>query len=129
MKLRAELTNTTNIQIFNDDSLDYIRGSKETTNAEEIDLLQNNKAYLPKRDEDKNTNIEDTNETSIDSLKNSEEKVKTTANNGHKNHNCKSCGKSFSRAGSLKEHMRTVHEGLKDHKCDSVVNVFLKQDT
>ena len=47
-----------------------------------------------------------------------------TVHKGHKNHKCKSCGKSFSKAADLKRHIHTDHEGHKDHKCDSCVKLF-----
>ena len=34
---------------------------------------------------------------------------------GHKDHKCENCGKSFSE-GQLKIHIHTVHEGHKDYK-------------
>ena len=34
-------------------------------------------------------------------------------------HNCESCGKSFSNLPNLKRHIYTIHEGRKDYKCDS----------
>ena len=36
---------------------------------------------------------------------------------GHKDHKCKSCGKSFSQPGNLKKHIHKIHKGHKDHKC------------
>ena len=51
---------------------------------------------------------------------------------------CYSCGKSFTQAGNLRVHIKTVHEGHsnfecdscdkghKDHKCDSCENHSLK---
>ena len=44
--------------------------------------------------------------------------------NGQKDHKCDSCGKSFSQAGTLKKHNNTVHNGQKDHKCDSCRKAF-----
>ena len=32
--------------------------------------------------------------------------------------NCDCCGKSFTRASSLKRHVKIVHEGIKDHECN-----------
>ena len=45
-------------------------------------------------------------------------------------HKCESCGnKSFSTAGVLQRHINTVHEGQKDHKCESCGKSFyLKSD-
>ena len=40
-----------------------------------------------------------------------------TVHRGHKDHKCKSCGKSFVQAGDLKRHNHTIHEGHKDYKC------------
>ena len=40
-----------------------------------------------------------------------------TVHEGQKDHSCESCGKSFSQAIYLK-HIHTVHEGHKDHKCE-----------
>ena len=37
---------------------------------------------------------------------------------------CESCGKSFSIARSLRNHIYTVHEDHKDYKCDSCSNSF-----
>ena len=34
------------------------------------------------------------------------------------------CGKSFSKSGSLKYHIKTIHEGQRDHKCDSCGKSF-----
>ena len=31
---------------------------------------------------------------------------------------CKTCGKSFSRSGELKKHIKTIHEGQRNYKCD-----------
>ena len=39
---------------------------------------------------------------------------------------CKFCGKSFTRAFSLKEHMMNVHEGKKQHKCSFCQKLFSK---
>ena len=45
-----------------------------------------------------------------------------TVHNGQKD--CDTCGKLFSRAGTLKIHIKTVHNGQKDHKCDSCEKAF-----
>ena len=47
-----------------------------------------------------------------------------TVHEGNKDHKCKSCGKSFSEAGSLKKHIHTVHEHHKDYKCISCCKSF-----
>ena len=44
--------------------------------------------------------------------------------NGKKDHNCDSCGKSFSQAEDLKRHIYSVHNGKKDYKCDSCGKEF-----
>ena len=36
---------------------------------------------------------------------------------GIKDHKCELCDKYFSEKGNLDKHMKTVHEGIKDHKC------------
>ena len=41
-----------------------------------------------------------------------------------KEYKCESCGKSFTQAGSLNKHIKTVHEGHKDFKCDSCEKSF-----
>ena len=38
--------------------------------------------------------------------------------NGQKNHKCDSCGKVFPPTGHLKAHINAVHNGQKDYKCD-----------
>ena len=38
-----------------------------------------------------------------------------TIHEGHKQHKCESNGKSFSQAGTLKKHIHTVHDAHKDH--------------
>ena len=38
--------------------------------------------------------------------------------NGQKDHTCNSCGKAFSDTGHLKIHINAIHIGRKDHKCD-----------
>ena len=35
-----------------------------------------------------------------------------------RNHNCDSCGKSFTESGSLKIQIKAIHEGQKNYKCD-----------
>ena len=35
---------------------------------------------------------------------------------GHKDHSCESCDKSFSLAGNLKTHINKIHEENRDHK-------------
>ena len=49
--------------------------------------------------------------------------------NNHKEkcHNCKTCGKLFPSYENLKNHIKTVHEILKNHKCDSCENSSLAQ--
>ena len=41
-----------------------------------------------------------------------------------KNYKCDSCGKSFTRLGYLKIHIKIVHEGQKNYKCDSCEKTF-----
>ncbi len=41
-----------------------------------------------------------------------------TVHNGQKDHKCDSCGKTFSLSVNLKKHINSVHNGQKDHKCD-----------
>ena len=48
-----------------------------------------------------------------------------TIHEGHKDQKFKSCGKSFSQVGNLKKHIHTIHEGHKDHKCDSCSKYFV----
>ena len=47
-----------------------------------------------------------------------------TVHEGVKNHKCDACGKSFSEAGTLKKHLRATHEGVKNHKCDTCGKAF-----
>ena len=39
--------------------------------------------------------------------------VEDSVHEGHKNHKCEACGKSFSNAENLKRHFNTIHEGHK----------------
>ena len=43
---------------------------------------------------------------------------------GQKNHNCDTCGKSFSGARRLRNHINSVLACQKNHKCDSCGKVF-----
>ena len=36
-----------------------------------------------------------------------------------KMHKCEFCKKNFSQNGSVKRHVKTVHENVKTHKCES----------
>ena len=47
-----------------------------------------------------------------------------TIHDGHKDHKCESCGKSFSQAENLKRHIQTVHEDHKDYRCESCDKSF-----
>ena len=41
-----------------------------------------------------------------------------TVHEGLKEYKCSSCNKEFGLRGNLIKHVRTVHEGLKNHVCD-----------
>ena len=41
-----------------------------------------------------------------------------TVHEGQKDHKCKSCGELFTRPESLKRHIHNIHEGRKDYKCE-----------
>ena len=47
-----------------------------------------------------------------------------TIHEGQKDHKCISCGKLFSQGGYLQKHIRTIHEGQRDYKCDSCGKSF-----
>ena len=47
-----------------------------------------------------------------------------TIHEGHTDFKCDSCGKSFTQAGTLRIHIKTIHEGHKDFKCDSCGKSF-----
>ena len=47
-----------------------------------------------------------------------------TIHDGHRDYNCGSCCKSFTRVEYLKKHTHTIHEGHKDHKCESCGKSF-----
>ena len=44
-----------------------------------------------------------------------------TIHEGHKDHKCESCGKSFSQKVDLKKHMRKIHQ---DHKLFKILTYF-----
>ena len=35
-----------------------------------------------------------------------------------KNHKCETCGKEFSRAIGLKDHVNSIHDGISIYKCE-----------
>ena len=37
---------------------------------------------------------------------------------GQRNYKCHSCGKSFTQSGNLKKHIKRVHEWQRNHECD-----------
>ena len=47
-----------------------------------------------------------------------------TVHEGIKDHHCSFCEKSFSRADRLNSHVKLVHEGMKDHVCSHCKNWF-----
>ena len=47
-----------------------------------------------------------------------------SVHNGQKDHKCDSCGKVFSKSAILKQHTNAVHNGQKDHKCDLCGKAF-----
>ena len=44
----------------------------------------------------------------------SKERHKNSVHNGQKDHKCDSCGKAFSRPGHLKKHIKAVHDNKSD---------------
>ena len=48
-----------------------------------------------------------------------------TIHEGNKDHKCESCTKTFSLEENLKRHIYTIHEGHKDYKCESCGKFFL----
>ena len=52
-----------------------------------------------------------------------EEDVDDPLNIG-KNFECQTCGKAFGWKSHLKTHVKTVHEGIKDHKCHLCDSAF-----
>ena len=44
--------------------------------------------------------------------------------NGKKDHKCDSCGKYLSTTQYLKIHIKSVHNGQKDHKCNICGKLF-----
>ena len=50
--------------------------------------------------------------------------LSTNVHEGHKEHKCSSCNKSFFKAYQLKNHIKAVHEGCKEYKCDSCGKSF-----
>ena len=52
-----------------------------------------------------------------------------TVHEGHKDHKCESCGKSFSSRQMLKKHIHAIHEGHKDYKCESCGKSFSQAGT
>ena len=51
---------------------------------------------------------------------------KCRVHEGHKDHKCESWEKSFSEAAKLKIHIHTVYKGYRDSKCDSCAKSFTK---
>ena len=49
-------------------------------------------------------------------------KIITTHQEAQKNLKCASCEKSLTQPGSLKVHIKTVHEGQRNYKCDTLLN-------
>ena len=51
---------------------------------------------------------------------------KKTVQEGHKDYKCDTCGKSYSQAQNLRNHIRIVHdhERHKDYKCDSCGKLY-----
>ena len=52
--------------------------------------------------------------------------TKKTVQEGHKDYKCDTCGKSYSQAHNLRNHIRIVHdhERHKDYKCDSCGKLY-----
>ena len=47
-----------------------------------------------------------------------------TIHKGHKDFKCDTCRKSFTQASILRTHIKTIHEGCKDFKCDTCGKLF-----
>ena len=45
---------------------------------------------------------------------------------GQRNSKCNSSGKSFTQSGNLKNHIKTMHEGQRNYKCDSCEKSYAK---
>ena len=47
-----------------------------------------------------------------------------TIHDGMKDYKCDTCGNLFTTCKNLKSHIRTVHEGRKDYECESCDEYF-----